>query len=497
MRRRTYLWVLQICLAVCLMSFCGKALGAENIGLFPTSLKELKLDDVKITWGGEYRFRYESLDSFNPDTFGGKAVKDKSNYPMYGRLRFNVKADYNNVAQVFFEGLDCREWHSEYHPRTQEDSFDVHQLYFKLSKPNDLPVSLSLGRQELKYGVGRLVWASTWKNEIVSFDSVKFTYNPSSFDIDLFAGNRVGYQVFTGPDKTSAIPYTLYPTNRFNDANYGENFFGLYTTYKGIPKNIFDFYFLTLIDLHPTPTSSALLNPMPPTTTPKKGTVGTVGTFERYTAGTRGEGKVLCTGLGYGYEFAYQFGNIRNVISADIRAYAWHLDLNYTFAQLILQPTFKIEYNFASGDKNSNDGVTHTFIPLFSTTHDKLGLIDFFRWENMKGPAVVMNFVPIKDRVNCSLEYHRLYLDESQDAWYDSSGNIIRKASLSKPGQHLSSHVGDEVDISMQYKLFSFLSLEGGYTHLFSGPYVKETSYSKGYTDNDINWFYLQTIVTF
>ncbi len=54
MRKRNYFWVLQICLAVCLMSFCGTALGAGNIGLFPTSLKELKLDNVKITWGGDY-----------------------------------------------------------------------------------------------------------------------------------------------------------------------------------------------------------------------------------------------------------------------------------------------------------------------------------------------------------------------------------------------------------------------------------------------------------
>ncbi len=158
-----------------------------------------------------------------------------------------------------------------------------------------------------------------------------------------------------------------------------------------------------------------------------------MGTYERYTAGTRGEGKVLCTDLGYGYEFAYQFGNISNIISEDIRAYAWHVDLNYTFAQLILQPTFKIEYNFASGDNNSNDGCSHTFIPLFSVTHDKEGLIDFFRWENMKVIGAVMNFVPIKDRVTCSLEYHKLNLDKTQDAWYDSGGSIIRKASLSKP----------------------------------------------------------------
>jgi hypothetical protein len=355
MRKRNYLWGLQICLAVCVMSFCGTALGAGNIGIFPTSFKELKLDDFKITWGGEYRFRYEYQNNFDFDDDHGR-----NNNPMYGRLKFNINANYNNVAQVFFEGFDVREWHSNNHPRLQEDNFDVHQLYFKLSKPNDLPVSLTLGRQELKYGVGRLVWASAWANEVRSFDAAKITYNPSSFDIDLLVGN----QVYSGlVDKTGNK--ILYENHHFNDAYWGEYLFGLYTTYKGIKDNLFDIYCLNLIDKsHLVKSEEGILNPA-----------------ERYTLGTRGEGKVLATPLGYGYEFAYQFGKKS---SDDIRAYAFHLDLNYTLKQIILQPTFKIEYNFATGDKKPKDGTSNTFSPLFQTTHEPYGLIDFFRWQNVK-----------------------------------------------------------------------------------------------------------------
>ncbi len=463
MRKGYYFGALQICFLVCIMSFCATALGAENIGLFPKSIKELKIDDVKITWGGEYRFRYEYQDNFDFDDDHGR-----NNNPMYGRLKFNINANYKNVAQFFFEGLDVREWHSNNHPRLQEDNFDVHQLYFLLSKPNDLPVSLKIGRQELKYGVGRLVWASPWANEIRSFDAAKITYNPSSFDIDLFVGN----QVYSGlVDKNGNK--ILYEDHHFNDAYWGEYLGGLYMTYKGIPGNTFDLYFLSLID------KSHLVQSEWKSNKPS-------GPSERYTPGTRGEGKILDTGLGYGYEFAYQFGKKS---SDDIKAYAFHLDLNYTLKQIITQPTFKIEYNFASGDKKTKDGESNTFSPLFQSTHDPYGLIDFFRWQNVKECAFFMDFVPIKNRLNGSLQYHRYYLDDTSDSWYNSSGNKIRTSAV---GQHVSDYVGDEVDLRMNYKLFSFLTLEGGYAHFFCGEYVKDTG-----TSDDADWVYLQTVVTF
>jgi hypothetical protein len=44
----------------------------------------------------------------------------------------------------------------------------------------------------------------------------------------------------------------------------------------------------------------------------------------------------------------------------------------------------------------------------------------------------------------------------------------------------------------MNYKLFSFLILEGGYAHFFSGKFVKDTG-----SADDADWFYLQTLIAF
>ena len=48
------------------------------------------------------------------------------------------------------------------------------------------------------------------------------------------------------------------------------------------------------------------------------------------------------------------------------------------------------------------------------------------------------------------------------------------------------------MDLVLNYKVSSFLNIEGGYARFFCGDYVKDTGSSK-----DADWFYLQTAITF
>ena len=448
MRSWTYFWVLPICLTSYLISFWGTALGMENIGLFPKSVKQFTIDNVKITWGGDFRLRYEYKQDFD---FNDE-VNDKDGL-WYARTRFNMGANFNNKVLLFFEGLDSREWVSNLSPKTQKDNFDLHQLYFLLSKPNDLPVSLKVGRQELIYGAKRLVSAPTWSNNIRSFDAVKVTYNPKLFDVDLFWGNVVQYF-----------------DRKFNDGKFGEHFFGLYTTYKGIQGSRFDLYTLNLIDKHRLVTGEDKHE----------------GDSERYTVGTRGEGKLpRYDAWGYGYEFAYQCGD---KASDKIKAYAYHVDLNYSFTKFLAQPMIKIEYNFATGDNDPKDGKAETFNPLFPTAHEPYGIIDLFRWANMKEVALSLEFSPLKDRIKGYLQYHRFYLDETEDAWYNARGKKVKNGTFAD----VSDFVGEEADFYLKYKVLSFLELQCGYAHFFCGDYVEDTGSS-----DDADWFYLQTSISF
>jgi len=466
--KRDYLMVTIIFLALgFLLSMGSLAFTAEApktavptapVGLIPSSFKEFKIGDVKINFGANDRLRYE----YRQDYYFGAAKPGNHDGLWYNRFRLNMNAAYQNLT-AFVEGLDSRERESEKRPKSQEDEFDLHQGYLKLSKPGNLPVSLTVGRQELKYGAERLIAAPTWSNNIRSFDAVKFTYNPASFDIDFFVGNEV-----------------LYQDDKFNPARWGKYLYGVYATYKGIPGNVFDLYSINLTDKRHGITSVTDKN-----TTYKNS--------ERYTVGTRGEGKIVSTNFDYGYEIAYQLGKRDAVTkgteeSQDIRAYAVHTDVNYTFKDVQYQPMIKLEYNYASGDDNPKDDTSKTFDPVYQSTHGPYGLIDFFRWQNMEEFALFLDFTPIKDRMKGSLQYHRYNLAETKDAWYNGGGTKLR---YDKNG-NASDYVGDEVDLVLNYKVSSFLNIEGGYARFFCGDYVKDTGSS-----DDADWFYLQTVITF
>ena len=233
--KRDYVMVRIIFLVLCfVLSMGGLAFTAEApkkaapAGLIPSSYKEFNIGDVKIKFGADDRLRYES----RQDYYFGEAKDGNHDGLWYNRFKINMNATYQNFI-AFVEGLDSREWESEKRPKSQEDELDLHQAYLKLSKPGNLPVSLTVGRQKLSYGANRLIGAPIWSNNIRSFDAVKFTYNPASFDVDFFVGNEV-----------------LYQDGKFNPARWGKNLYGVYVTYKGISGNVFDLYNINLTDDH-------------------------------------------------------------------------------------------------------------------------------------------------------------------------------------------------------------------------------------------------------
>jgi hypothetical protein len=462
--------VLFLLLCICSFAFSAESpnakepASAEKKGVIPASYKEFTIKDIKIKFGGDDRLRYENWDDF----YFGESKPGNNDNIWYNRLRINMNASYQFLS-IFLEGLENDQWGSDRKPATQRDEMDLHQGYLKFSKPGNLPVNLTLGRQELSYGDQRLIAAAVWSNNIRSFDAIKFTYNPALFDIDFFAGNEV-----------------IYENHKFNPARWGKYLFGAYITYKGISDNVFDFYSINLTDDHDDNKSQTNSNT-------------TYGDIKRYTIGSRGKGKVASTDFGYGLEIAYQFGNQDAVTSGvdksqDIRAYAVHADVNYTFKNVSWKPFIKFEYNYASGDNDPNDGVSKTFDPLYQTTHAPYGIIDFFRWQNMEEFAFVLEMKSIKKDLKSSLEYHRFYLAQARDAWYNTSGTKIRFDSTGLA----SDYVAQEFDFVLSYKITSYLNLEGGYAHFFTGDYVKDTAVgpSSG-AFSDVDWFYLQTVITF
>jgi hypothetical protein len=389
--------------------------------------------------GVNERFRYEYRHDFDFN----KSSKDNGSL-LFNRVIVNAKATLSdgqgkNKIGIFIEGLDAQVGGYQLKPvKNQKDSFDLHQAYLDFYNILDSALDFRIGRQEIKYGAGRLIAAPSWSNRIRSFDAAVLHYHPSELYADIFFGADVKYD-----------------DNNFNYIQHKEKIMGIYGGYqksKDSPK--FEFYFL----------------PQRISNTTTKST--------RYTAGARlqGEapGKIL-----YDIELPYQFGKTNQ---KSIKAYAFHADLSRAFQEVLWEPRLALEYNQASGDKDPNDSVNNTFVPLYQTTHEPYGIMDFFRWENMREISLNVN-LSVTNKLKLIPQMNFFWLMSTNDSWYDSTGSALRT-----DNSGLRSHyVGQEVSLRASYEVNRNIKLESGYAHFFTGGYVKDSG-----ANDDADWVYAQ-----
>ncbi|MBL7129995.1 MAG: alginate export family protein [Candidatus Omnitrophica bacterium] len=413
-------------------------------------------NDWTFVIGGEERLRVEFRDNFD---FDNKI--DDQGCLVFQRILINGKLKYKKNLTLFIECKDIREISNGIKKTNQYDDFDLYQGY--LEYKNNI-IDLKIGRQKFGYGDKRILAAPFWSNKLKSFDAIKASIYPvrkgfsngvylENFTIDLFGGNIV-----------------LYDDNNFNDAKANEYMYGSYIGYKN--KDFFipeiELIYLTVYN------EDDLI----------KGEDNQWGKLNQHTVDALVKGSLFSSGIDYCFEFAYQFGKYG---TNDIKdAYAIHVDVKRKF-NTFLKPELKLEYNNASGDKDPNDRKTNTFISYYQSTHHPYGIMDFFRWQNMREVAFSVKLNPTKkfsimSAVNC------FWLDEKRDSWYKSSGSKIRTATNSQ----VSDFVGTEISTTVKYNLNKHVKFELGYAHFFTSSYVKDTG-----SDDHADWGYLQTEISF
>ena len=361
-------------------------------------------------------------------------------------MRINAKASlrdeyFKDILEIYAEGLDAQVGGYRINAlESQKNNFDFHQGYIKFYDITHKELDATLGRQELKYGKGRLIAAPTWANRIRSFDAAVLHFAPAGSYADVFYAQDVKYD-------------DLDP-NRSSDEEFLSGFYGGYAKNKVI--TLIESYFLTQ-DI-------------------KSGSSD----IERYTVGGQLElrvfGNTVCN-----LEIPYQFG--RTGIQY-ISAYAVHFDIFRQFDASPGKPKFSVEYNLASGDKKRNNNRSNTFYPLYQTTHDPYGIMDFFRWQNMREVAanIVLSLAPnfkLKPQVNF------FWLDSTKDNWVNASGTVLRSGTLNS----VSSFAGSEVSLRLYYDITKMIKFEAGYAHFFSGAFMSDTG-----ACDDADWAYSQVI---
>ncbi len=246
--------------------------------------------DWRLSLGGEFRFRLEA----ETNKGFGAAEPAQDSFALY---RFLIHADlkYRDLFRVFFQAISAFDEDRNLTPRPiDENRWDLHQLFFDVRLlGEESPLTLRIGRQELLYGNERYVSPLDWANVRWRFDGVKLFARGKKWDVDLWYAKPV-----------------LVQRKQRDRWDEDVDFYGVYTSYKGIARHGLDFYFFAI------DAKGERTNPN-----------GRAGDRDIYTLGSRFWGKT--GGFDYEAELAGQWGHW-----AGDRVQAWSLaiDGGYTFA---------------------------------------------------------------------------------------------------------------------------------------------------------------------
>lgn len=429
-----------------ILFFCGNVLAADGFFIQDYLPKELK-DKLKVNV--EMRYRLEARQDFD----FSERLDDTDTFHLL-RTRLMLDANLSESIRAFVQLQDSRIFDSTSANRfsiTFRDEFDLRQAYVDLRvKEISEALTLRAGRQELSYGDQRLVGGFDWSNVAQSFDGVKLIYADKKFSIDGFLTEKVNIDLQN-------------PNNWYDD---NEGFHGFYATYKGIDKHLLDLYYLYRNTSEPI-------------------TMGGNGSrkLNESTVGLRLKGDKV-NNFDYTLEHAYQFGKFG---ALDVKAYALIALAGYTFNGHPWKPRLGLEWDFASGDKDSTDSQRNTFDNLWPTNHLYYGYIDLVSLQNINAYRLTGDIKPTK-KLTLQGDYWLFYLDETTDAAYNAGRGTLRAAN----GRAASGYLGAEVDFLLKYAMNKNVSLLGGYSRFFAGTFLARSG-----NNDDANFFYLQSLLKF
>lgn len=356
------------------------------------------------------------------------------------------------------------------------DEFDLRQAYVEFADYKAFSLGLTVGRQRLHYGDRRLVGDPNWNNFGRTFDGVKLRFQEKDCWVEAFATRPVQIR-----------------EDDINDSDSADSFFGIYASTDALSFQTTDLYVFhrhkkdEQPDLDPT-------NKFDPDGS-------WTGPAQRITTiGTRWKSKENALGpWDYTFEIAYQFGDVwttnRLTPSLEHRALATAAAAGYTMKSLAWKPRVGVAYDYASGDRNPDDGRSQSFQNLFPANHEPLGLIDAFSWRNVHDVHLEARIEPVKN-IEFELQWHVFWLAETSDYGFRSNG--VATLRTRTPGGSdvrrigASNYAGQELDVTVNWKVSKALKILAGYNHFFAGDYLRDTG-----PHDDADFGYVQVQLLF
>lgn len=379
-----------------------------------------------LTLGGEYRVRVEAQDGINYSS-----VHDL--YQL-GRARFHLRIAIARWLNLYAESQDARIYFNQAIPSTlpYEDTWNLRQAYIQLGDPKDGRLDLIAGKQVLSFGDERVIGPSDWTNAARTFDAVRLNLHFSKSQVSLFASSVVA-------ENNRALEHD----------NEGNNLHGVYGSLEHvIPQAKFEPYVLWRVAPdRPAFTASTL-----------------PGKLNEVTTGFRAAGK-LPRNFDYDVEMNIQTGSLG---VRSIRAWSGFWRAGRSFPNVRLAPRIFVESSYATGTRDPQGTVWQTFDQIYPSNHDKLGFADQIGRRNIRQVRLGAQQT-LKSGWKLRQTYESFWLATVNDALY-SNGGTVAVAAL--PGA--SSHVGQEVDVTVEYQARFGLLFEAGYAYLFRGQFLRQ-----------------------
>jgi hypothetical protein len=406
------------------------------------SIKKVPLDQDNsyLTFGGDYRYRYE----YFQDALFGLLPGDDFELHL-NRFMLHGDIHFGDHFRAFVQLSTFTESGRPFDPAPFDESDpDVQQAFFDIGSNGSY---LRLGRQELVLGSGLLSDVREGPNQRQSFDAAR---------LSLAVGAEARLDAFYAKD---VLPIT----GAFEDTSRsGTEFWGVYGS------NVAEQWAATGLDVYyfGIDRPAGIYD------------VG-VARERRHSLGTRVMGALGA--FSYEYEGIYQFGRFG---ALDIHAWGVRTEHYYTLSELPFTPRVGLIANATSGDSDPSDGTLGTFDALFpnpSYTTDA----SIFRPRNFYELHPVIS-VDVTDNFNLLLEANFLWRVRKSDAVYAVPGFPLVPGAASNER-----FIGAIFDVIGTWRISPHLTLQGTYVHAVAGDVIKDAG------GQDVDFLLFQSVFKF
>ena len=396
----------------------------------------------QTTIDAEFRPRTEFREGYR------KPLSDTLNPAFVTSQRTRFNADYKSKilnARISLE--DSRIWGNT-DLKSNSTKTAIYEAWFEYLITSGL--SLQMGRQPLKYDDNRLFSSPAWSNSGMAHDVLVLKYKSPRITI------HSGFAYNNSKDTLMNVAYTYNPKQNYKALGY---FWMSKQIYKGTTLSVIGICdgFESKIDyqtVYPRITYGGNL-----VYANDSSLWG--GKFTGYWQ----QGKDPNKALGNGY--------------ADLKSYFFATKASYKISKNY-STNVGLDYHSGS-DATLDGGKSNTFNRLYGTVHNFNGTMDYFVSLPAQGLVDYYGGLTAKltSKLSVDVDAHFFYFDK--DFYYQS---VITNKSL-----------GQELDITLQYKVSKEMVIEGGYSHYFNSETTKMYFKMNGVETHAQQWAYVMFAV--